>query len=99
MSVVPFRKREEPHTEGVAKCVGCQHQWDAVAPSDVRWLECPSCGLKRGTWYHPFGAAVGDLEFNCLCGSEALTAYQRRGKFWLRCMSCGMDQTAAIFGE
>lgn len=97
-NVIPFRKREEQWLEGQAKCIGCQHVWEAVAPVGTAYLECPSCGSMRGTWVHPVGAEAGDLAFFCNCGSEALTAYKRHGKFWLRCMSCGADQTEAIFG-
>lgn len=52
----------------------------------------------KGVWRLPVGAQEGDLEFRCTCGGPALTAYQHKGRFYLRCMSCGTDQTEAVFG-
>ena len=102
MSVVNFaaaKAEREPRWEGKVRCVGCQHEWEGSAPMGTMWLECPACGLPKGTPKHPFGAALGDLFFACLCGCEALTAYKRKDRFYLRCMGCGADQTNAIFGE
>lgn len=102
MTVVSFaaaKAEREPHWTGTARCIGCQHEWQAVAPMGTFDLECPSCHLMKGHPKHPFGAQPGDLLFLCNCGSEALTAYHRKGTFYLKCMACGTDQTAAIFGE
>lgn len=98
--VIPF-KRPEPHEEhlsGEAVCIGCQYKWVAVTPVGVWQLECPSCHSMKGIFRLPIGAGTGDPEFVCECGCVALTAYIRHGKFWLRCMSCGLDQTEAVFG-
>lgn len=64
-------------------------------------LECPSCGLPKGTVKYAFGPTAGDLEFRCMCGCEAMSVYKRKhdGRFVTRCMGCGEDQTAAIYGE
>lgn len=99
-TVTPFRRpeREEPHLAGEAVCIGCRHEWSAVAPVGVWQLDCPSCGTPKGIWRYPVGAAEGDLYFRCDCGCEALTAYHREGRFYLKCMSCGADQTEAVFG-
>jgi hypothetical protein len=92
-------EREEPHLSGEAVCIGCKHQWVAVAPLGTWQLECPSCGSMKGIFRLPVGAERGkDLEFACTCGCVALTAYMRHGKFWLGCMSCGADCTEAVFG-
>lgn len=102
MSVIDFaaaKKEREPHWTGTVRCVGCQHEWEGVAPIGTMWVDCPECGLPKGHPKHPFGAQEGDLVFRCLCGSEALTAYQHKGRFFLKCMACGIDQTAAIYGE
>lgn len=102
MSVIDFaaaRAEREPHWTGTCKCVGCRHEWVGVAPVGTLWLDCPSCGLPKGTPKHPFGAAEGDCLFVCnTCDSEALTAYWRSGRFVLMCMGCGTDHTAAVFG-
>ena len=99
--IVPFAKpeREEPHLAGEALCIGCRHEWVAVAPVGVWQLECPSCTSMKGIWRYPVGGDVGDAVFQCACGCEALTAYYRDARFHLKCMSCGKEQTNAIFGE
>lgn len=99
ISLSKFREENSPHWQGSVKCVSCSHKWHAVAPIGTEWLECPSCGLERGHAYHPFGAQDGESLFVCNCGSEALTAYFRKGQFRFQCMSCGVDHSTAIFGE
>lgn len=99
VSFAAAREERSPHFAGEAKCVGCGHEWAAVAPAGTQRLDCPSCDLPKGVWKHPFGAADGDRLFICNCGSEALTAYFRKGRFRIVCMGCGTDQTSAIFGE
>lgn len=99
-NVVQFKapERSDPHNAGEAKCIGCGHTWAAVAPVGTISLECPQCGASRGVWRYPVSASEGDLLFTCACGCEAMTAYLREGKFYLRCMCCGTDQTEAVFG-
>jgi hypothetical protein len=101
MSVLAFKKPEkaDPHATGEAKCLDCGKRWAAVAPIGTRQLDCPDCGTNRGLWLYPFGADVGDLAFECICGNEVLTAFKRGGVFWLQCMACGTDQTNAVFGD
>lgn len=103
MSVIAFRKPPqkptEPWCQGEAKCLNCQHTWEAAAPVGTRFLECPECETCRGVWYRPAGATEGDELFYCrLCDGEALTAFKRGGLFYLMCMGCGVDHTDAIFG-
>lgn len=52
----------------------------------------------KGIWRYPVGPSAGDMLFRCMCGCEALTAYLREGRFHLKCMSCGTEQTEAVFG-
>lgn len=92
------KEERQPHIAGDFVCVGCRHEWTGVAPFGRRWFDCEKCGLPKATVKHPFAAATGDLELRCVdCGGEALTAYKRAGKFWVRCMGCGNDLTAAFF--
>jgi hypothetical protein len=104
-TVVDFKRphRQKPEdgwSSGEAVCIACKKRWVAVAPVGVRWLECPSCGANKGIFSNPFGAQEGDSVFICNhCGGEALTAYYHDNLFYLRCMGCGVDHTAAIFGE
>ena len=99
ISLQKAREEREPHLAGEAVCIGCRHEWAGVAPVGVWQLECPSCGAMKGIWRYPVGAQEGDSYFLCNCGCEALTAYFRGGVFYLKCMSCGTDQSNAIFGE
>lgn len=96
ISLADARAAREPHWEGVCKCIGCGHEWHAVAPIDTMFVECPSCGMMKGHPKHPFGAGEGDAFFQCNCGSEALTAYFRKGNFRLMCMACGTNVTDSV---
>jgi DNA-directed RNA polymerase subunit RPC12/RpoP len=92
------REERQPHWQGVARCVGCQHEWEAVAPMGTVWLECPECGMPKGHPKHPFGCDVGDAVLVCTdCAGEAITAYKRKGRMWVRCMGCGADLTDAFY--
>lgn len=102
MGVISFaeaKAEREPHLAGEALCIGCRHKWACVAPVGTWQLECPTCGAMKGIFRYPIGAQEGDLGFACSCGCEALTAYMHQGHFRLKCMSCGIDQTDAVFGE
>jgi len=102
MDVIDFAAAKEartPHWEGRCRCIGCKHEWHGVAPIGVMFVDCPSCGEHKGHPYYPFGASDGDLVFQCVCGSEALTVFKRAGRFRTICMACGADQTAAIYGD
>lgn len=99
-NVVPFAKPEplDPYNAGPAKCIECKHRWVQVAPVGMAEFECPACGSMKGVFTGLVGAQEGDLGFSCACGCDVLTAYKRAGRFYLRCMRCGTDQTEAIFG-
>jgi hypothetical protein len=73
--ILDFPQKEEeeddgPWFSGRAKCMFCQHIWEALAPSGARYLECPSCGLLKGAWYAPFAPDLGQYLFRCNCGGE-----------------------------
>lgn len=58
----------DPHMEGKARCLACGHEWHAVAPTGMVWMECPSCSLIRGRF-------VAQVErkgphWHCHCGNE-----------------------------
>lgn len=101
ISLAAAREERTPHWAGPAICIGCRHEWQAVAPlGSYTALECPQCRFPKGVNKWPFGSAEGDAEFRCNCGCEAMTVYRRKdGRFFTRCMACGADQTAAIYGE
>lgn len=94
----PDEKPRDPHLAGEAKCIGCGEEWHAIAPVGTVTLECPQCNAMRGVWRYPVRANEGDLLYRCKCGCEALTAYQREGFFYVKCMACGTEHTEALFG-
>lgn len=82
-----------------ALCLGCRHEWVAVAEAGTVDLECPSCGLWKGVGKGLVGAGDGEQVFRCDCGSEALTAIiTLAGKHRLRCMLCGLDHRDTVLG-
>ncbi len=47
----------------------------------------------------PFGADESDALLTCSpYGGDALTAYKREGRMYVRCMGCGTDLTEASYG-
>ena len=99
------KKREEAvddrssHWAGRCVCMGCRHEWEGVGPiGNHEGLNCPSCELPKGVIKFLFGGAEGDMTLTCAsCGGEALTAYLRKGRQYVRCMACGHDLTNAFF--
>jgi len=99
ISLAAAREERQPHWAGNVYCIGCHHEWVGVGPLGTMFVDCPSCGLPKGTPKHPFMADDGDLVFACNCGCEVMTAYKRKGNLYVRCMGCGTDQTHAFYGE
>lgn len=78
--VIPFcppepqkpESREEPHDSGLARCLSCHHEWQAVVPvkRDDLFFECPECGLLRGYFKWPFYPPGEGWYKVHWCGSE-----------------------------
>lgn len=97
MSVVSIDSAR-PHWEGDCMCLACSHIWHDIGPmGKISGLKCPSCSLPQGHTRWPFGAPNDAMVLICDCGSEALTAYKKDGKFWVKCMSCGGDLTNVFY--
>lgn len=76
-----------PHTTGTAICLACRHEWEAVAPIGVEWLQCPQCLLTRGLFKMPFEIS-GRPRWACgACENDLLFVYED-GLF---CPNCGHD--------
>lgn len=45
-----YKQANTPHIAGEAVCLGCGHEWAAVAPAGVDVLECPKCELEKGVF-------------------------------------------------
>lgn len=82
------REERQPHSTGTAICLDCRHEWEAVAPDNVLWLECPSCKLVRGRFKYQHEIAEG-LEWRCNCGND-LFRVTPDGYY---CPNCGEWQT------
>ncbi len=58
--VVPFIKPEtdlvysEQTGFGLAFCLHCKHEWQAVAPTGTTKLECPACLTMKGKYKFEF---------------------------------------------
>jgi predicted RNA-binding Zn-ribbon protein involved in translation (DUF1610 family) len=59
---------ESTRLSGTARCISCERQWEAVAPTGTVWLECPACGLLRGRFVYP--CERPDPHWICGCGNE-----------------------------
>lgn len=82
-----YKAEKEPHREGPAKCLTCEHTWHAVAPVGVVWFECPCCHLEHGKFEGaciPAGAC-----WHCDCGNSVF--YITEDGF--ECPMCGSSWT------
>ena len=88
-NVIEFKKPEkDPHGQGEALCIGCGHEWQAVAPVGVTRFECPECHAMKGLWRFEFAPAEGQMVRECNCGNQL---------FYLTpdghlCANCGIYQ-------
>jgi predicted RNA-binding Zn-ribbon protein involved in translation (DUF1610 family) len=83
-------KKEEqlPHNSGKAFCLICKHEWIAVAPAGVVWMECPKCGSEKGIFKYAC-LREDDPHWTCHCGND-LFYVTPRGYY---CPNCGEWQT------
>lgn len=88
--IIDFTKAKEektPHNSGKARCLGCKHEWVAVAPVGTLVLECPSCQCDKGIF---LGLVSPDeYHWQCNCGNQffCFTPTQTY------CPVCGSTQT------
>lgn len=78
----------DPTLHGKARCLACQHQWEAVAPIGIGCdnappLACPACECNKGVFVN--FVDYGEQTFHCNCGNSFLTI-TKRGVF---CPCCG----------
>lgn len=83
---------KEEHSEtlsGRARCIACNHEWVAVAPVGVFWLECPKCSTEHGR----FSAQVqrDGMHWHCHCGND-LFYITPEGSY---CPMCGKETVGA----
>lgn len=68
LDLAAARKDREPHLSGAARCLACRHEWVAVAPTGVTWMECPACTLERGRMVAQ--AERNEPHWHCGCGND-----------------------------
>lgn len=70
-NVVAFPDRGDgPYIEGPVRCLGCRHEWRAVAPpGDFKALECPGCGASKGIRLGVITPDDGTV-WECRCGGD-----------------------------
>lgn len=78
----------EQHGAGTAFCIGCRHEWAAVAPTGCTAFECPACGAHKGKWKFEFYPPEGQMIRVCGCGNE-LFYLTPEGHL---CANCGIYQ-------
>lgn len=78
-------RANQPHLSGRAVCLECKHDWVAVAPLGTHSLECPACGLAKGTW---FSTILPDEVWTCHCGNAAFVVTRE----YFMCTYCGQYQ-------
>jgi len=79
-----------PHMRGPAKCLNCDHEWEAVDLVGSQILECPECGLDKGIWAALNLPKEGDLVWTCN-GCDGIYFFRVSGEGWM-CATCGLTQ-------
>lgn len=104
-AVLPFGRRKDdgekpietetggPHLRGPARCLGCSHEWQGLAPvgiEDPAGLECPSCSALKGVFLH-FVSYSDCPNWKCLrCNSFLFSLILAKGDVpTLACCCCG----------
>jgi Zn finger protein HypA/HybF involved in hydrogenase expression len=90
MRIIPPKAKpddEQPNLEGEALCMQCQHEWAAVCPIGVVWLECPECHSMKG--HMKYDVQRDGHEWKCRCGND-LFRVTPDGYY---CPNCGTWQT------
>jgi hypothetical protein len=94
--VVTLVKPAGPFLNGRAKCLICQHEWQAVVPVGTAWLECQKCGNAQGVMRGSVGGnpAEDEMEWTCNCGCDVFKIVAHKdGRFkGVLCMRCGAHQ-------
>ena len=79
------RKEKDPHISSPCICLSCKHEWIGVFPIGTTGLECPSCGLMRGTYKYQCSPEDG-IVWVCGCGNSLFVISVSKNAI---CISCG----------
>jgi len=75
LAFVAKKKKERiSDFSGIARCMECKYEWEAVIPEELfeendGWLGCPECGMQRGRMKHHMENS--GVHCVCRCGSWA----------------------------
>ena len=87
--ILAFRARQAPETfrlRGPARCMHCQHEWEAVSPEGViDCLECPACRLPTGVRKGMCEPEKG-VRWVCTCGCDLFYILVHG----CQCLMCGL---------
>jgi len=95
----PINDNEQPletFTTGEAKCLNCNHEWSATAPSGITFFQCPSCETMKGVFVHPISNSKNNLVHQCDCGCNYNIATYYHDSMHFICANCGKDNTNDI---
>lgn len=81
--------KTERHGTGLAFCILCKHEWQAVAPLGTTQLQCPKCESHKGRFKFPFDPPEGTMRRVCNCGND-LFLLTTEGHL---CANCGTYQS------
>ena len=90
MTVLEFKRAEktEPHGTGPAFCIGCRHEWSAIAPAGTVELECPQCECMKGRFRNLFETYEDEKVWVCNCGNDLFKVTETG----TMCVNCGEYQ-------
>jgi hypothetical protein len=91
-NIVPI-KPPDPHMTGMVKCLSCRHEWVAVRPVGMVWLDCPACSLHMGRSMGPVDYSEPQLVWNCNCGNDLFYLTKKAAE----CCVCGLSHTNIRF--
>ena len=82
------REERQPHCQGLAFCMTCEHEWEAVWPTGKVDLECPKCHSMRGRSKFDVSPPEGTRVWTCnSCGNQLFNLLTDR----VHCPGCGMQ--------
>lgn len=83
------KENKTPHNYGQARCLGCHHEWTAVAPAGMTVLECPRCETDKGVF---LGLVLirDENHWVCQCGNRFFCFTKTQ----TYCPVCGTTQTS-----
>jgi hypothetical protein len=87
--VIDFTKAKEerePHCQGTAFCMVCNHEWEGVWPAGKIDLECPECHCMRGRSKFDISPGEGKQVWQCMrCENQLFNLLPDR----VHCPGCG----------